>query len=127
MLIPVPSDTEEGAGMLQVAQSTNLALRFALELAALVSLSYWGFHVVASTSWRTVLGIATPLTAAAVWALFASPHASLAPSGTVKAVVQFAVFGLAAASLVHSGKSGLAALFAGVAVVNTALMAGWQQ
>lgn len=50
----------------------NLALRFLLELVALLSLGLWGWRMGAGASrWVLVLGL--PLLAAAAWATFAVP------------------------------------------------------
>lgn len=113
--------------MLQVAQSANLALRFMLEVGALVSLSYWGFHLAAPASLRTLLGVGAPLTAAIAWGLLAAPHAAIALPGPAKAVVQTLILGSAAAGLVHAGRIQAAALFGAIAVVNAALLTVWSQ
>lgn len=53
----------------------NDVLAFAVEMAALVALSAWGFRTgtTRTTSW--LLGLGTPLAAAAAWGLFAAPQA----------------------------------------------------
>ena len=51
----------------------NLALRFFLEVAALVALSYWGFQAGSNDVAHWVLGIGAPLLAAVVWGLFIAP------------------------------------------------------
>ncbi|HSC92183.1 MAG TPA: DUF2568 domain-containing protein [Gaiellaceae bacterium] len=49
------------------------ALRFALELAALAVLAWWGFTLDAGLAVRIVAGIAAPLAAAGVWAAWVAP------------------------------------------------------
>jgi hypothetical protein len=49
----------------------NLALRFLLEMAALVAIGYWGFDQ-HSGIWRFVIGIGGPMLAAVLWGTFAA-------------------------------------------------------
>jgi hypothetical protein len=48
-------------------RAANLALRFALELATLVALAYWGFQAGGSTLVHVLLGLGAPLGAALAW------------------------------------------------------------
>lgn len=108
-------------------KAANLALRFLLEVSALVALGYWGFHVGSSEPLHWVLGIGAPLVAAVVWGLFIAPRATVNVSNTVWIVLQILVFGSAVAALVAAGISTLAIVFAAALAVNAALMIVWKQ
>lgn len=109
-----------------VLQTANLAARFTLELAALGSLSYWGFNTQIGGLPRALLGVAAPLVAALVWGLFASPQAQFT-SGSSKVIVQILVFGSAAVALAVAGRTAWSAAFVAAAVANAALMMRWHQ
>jgi hypothetical protein len=98
-----------------------LAIRFGLELAALVALGYWGFKTGGGTVTKIVLGLGAPLLAAVLWGLFASPKARF-PNEALRAVVEIAVFGGAALALAAAGHTQLAVAFAVVAVVDSGLV-----
>jgi hypothetical protein len=74
-------------------KAANLALRFALELAALAALAYWGWGM----SW--VLAIAAPAAWIALWATFGSPKARVTLSKPRRIVFEGLVFGAAAVAL----------------------------
>jgi hypothetical protein len=66
-------------------------LAFVCELFAFASLAIWGFAVW-PFPWNIVIGIAAPVTAILVWALFVSPRAVLGVHPFVRAVVELLVF-----------------------------------
>ena len=76
----------------------NLALRFALELAALFAYTNWGWTQHAGVM-QVVWGIGLPLVVAAIWGVFRVPEdhgkGLLAVSGPVRLITELAVFGLA--------------------------------
>ena len=113
--------------MLQVAQAANVAVRFALELGALASLSYWGFSVTPAAWPRAVLALVVPVVAAVIWSLLAAPHAGVVLPGPAKVAVQVGVLGSAAAALAHAGRSQLGAAFAAAVLVNAVLLLVWEQ
>ena len=90
----------------------NLALRFLLEIGALISLGYWGWSQHQGLL-RPVLGIGLPIVAGAVWGVFrvpgdrsASGEAPVPVPGIVRLVLELAFFALAVWALVASGRSG---------------------
>ena len=98
----------------------NLALRFLLEIGALIAIGYWGFSQHAGT-WRWVAGLGGPLVAAALWGTFAVPNdpsrsgkAPVPVPGVVRLLLELAFFGLAAWALHDAGKPILALVLAGV-------------
>lgn len=91
------------------AHTINLAIRFLLEVAALVSMGLWVWH--ATDGWlRAALTPLVPLTAAVVWVTFAVPDdpsrsgaAPIAVPGIVRLVIEAAVFVLAVWALNEAG------------------------
>ena len=79
----------------------NLALRFLLEVSALVAMGVWGWQY--GEGWlRFVLAVGVPLVAAAIWGTFAVPDdpsrsgtAPIAVAGTFRLAIELAVFAFA--------------------------------
>jgi hypothetical protein len=101
----------------------NLGLAFALELAAIVALGYWGFQAGGSTAGKVLLGLGTPAVAIVLWALFAAPQASVS-SPVLHWVTVVLVFGGAAVGLWASGQHLLGVLLPVVFVANLAIING---
>jgi hypothetical protein len=97
--------------------NTSLALRFALELAALAALAVWG-----ANKGGLALGVGAPLVAAVIWGLFVAPRAPY-DIPAARLAGQVLVFGAAALGLVALGRPALAAGFAAAVVADAALMA----
>jgi Protein of unknown function (DUF2568) len=102
--------------------ATSLAVRFALELAALAALAVWGVKTGDGTAAKLALGIGAPLVAAVVWGLFVAPRATYDIAGA-RLAGQVLVFGAAALALVGLGRPALAAGFAAAVVADAVLMA----
>jgi hypothetical protein len=105
----------------------NLALRFLLELCALLALGYWGFHTGKSLILKVVLGIGTPLMVAVVWGIFGSPDAPVKLSASLHLLLELVIFGLPVIALYAAGKHGLSFVFGLAVVVNRLLMYIWKQ
>lgn len=101
---------EEGTKLV-IFQSIVLLILFLIELAALASFAYWGFHL--SRGWvvRAALGIGAPLVVAIFWGLFVAPKATFPVSIPVRHLLQIAVFSLASIALYASGQKILAVVF----------------
>jgi len=110
-----------------IAASLNLLVRFVSELAALVALGVWGYHVGSGPVSRVVLAIAMPLAMAAVWGAVVAPRAWRRASDPARLVVELGIFAAATAALAASAGSVLASGFAVVVAVNIALMFAWRQ
>ncbi len=95
----------------------NDILRFVLELFAVVTLGIWGF-VAWPLPWNIVFGIATPVVAILLWALFRSPKAVLHVDAFVKALVEVLVMGAAAFAWWDLGQPAVAVVFAVIATVS---------
>ena len=100
----------------------NLAVRFALELCALLILGLWGWRQ-RDDGFRIVIAVAIPLFCAALWGTFAvandptrSGSAPVAVPGVVRLALEAGFFGLAAWALHDMGFATLTAIF-GTAVV----------
>lgn len=100
----------------------NLGVRFALELAALAAVAYWGATAPAGGVVRLSLAIAAPVLVAVVWGLFIAPKARI-PTGLFgRAGLGFVVFSIAALALWARGQTSLAVVFEGVALASSVLL-----
>lgn len=95
-----------------------LTLRFALELAALAALAWWGVRTGETALAKVLLGAGAPLAMAVVWGAFIAPKASFAVPAPVHVALQFAVLAAATAALVAIQEPTAAGLFAVTAVVD---------
>jgi hypothetical protein len=112
---------------MSIIQTTNLALRFLLELCALTALGYWGFQAGPNLPLKIALGVGAPLLAAIFWGAFVAPKAAVQVSEPLRSALGLLVFALAAAGLVAAGRPSLAWIFGVVALVNAALLWVWRQ
>jgi hypothetical protein len=89
----------------------NLALRFLLEVSALLAMAIWSWRTV--EGWpRVVLAILLPLGAAVVWSVFAVPNdpsrsgsAVIAIPGAVRLAIEVVIFAFAVWALDDAGFS----------------------
>ena len=100
----------------------NLALRFLLELTALVAIGYWGWTQF-DGSLRYLLAIGLPLLAAIVWGTFRVPadasangKAPVRVPGIVRLLIEIIFFGFAIWALYNAGAITSAAILGGVAL-----------
>jgi len=96
----------------------TLAVRFGLELAMLGIYGAWGWRA-ANGPLAVVLALGLPLLAAILWGAFVSPKAAVAAPGIVRLAVEAALFSGAVWMLINLGAPGLAAGFAGLALLQT--------
>ena len=94
----------------------TLAVRFGLELAMLGIYGAWGWRA-ANGPLAIVLALGLPLLAAVLWGAFVSPKAAIVAPGIVRLAVEAALFGGATWMLLALGVPGLAAGFAGLALL----------
>jgi hypothetical protein len=99
----------------------NLALRFFLELAALVAIGYWGWNQHTGLA-RLLLTIGLPVIAAAAWGIFRVPgypnEAVDAVPGWVRLLLEAALFGSATWALIAADWPGWALVFGGVVLLH---------
>ena len=105
----------------------NIALRFILEVCALVFLAYWGFQSSQDLILRIILGIGSPLFIAILWSIFGSPAAPIPFKGFHRLLLEFLIFGLATLALAFSGKPTLAIIYATTVIINRILIDLWDQ
>jgi hypothetical protein len=102
---------------LNVFRWCNLALTFALELAALAALSYAAACLGNGGAATVALAIAAPLVAVLFWQMFAAPR-SIKHVPAAKVAVKLTVFGLATVGLIMYDHRMMGLLFAGTVVIN---------
>ena len=105
----------------------NLAIRFLMEIAALIAIGFWGFDQ-HDGIWRFVLGFGLPIIAAAAWGIFAVPGdrsrsggAPVPVPGAVRLILELALFGLACWALYDADRPLLALILAAVTAFHYAL------
>ena len=103
-------------GMTLLKQAVNAAF-FLMELAALASLTYWGFKVGANLYTRVLLGIGSPVLTAIFWGTFIAPRASRRVSVPFRVVLQALVFGLAFIALRSAGETHLATAYLSTVII----------
>ncbi len=94
-----------------------LAIRFLLELSALLAMGFWGWRY--DDGWlRLVPAIGVPILAAAVWGIFAVPNdpsrsgnAPVATPGILRLLIELVVFGFAVWALRDTGFMGISWVF----------------
>ena len=102
----------------------NLAIRFLLELTALIVMGIWGWNQ--SEDWqRFVIAFGLPITAAAIWGTFAVPNdpsrsgkAPVTIPGIVRLVFELAFFSFATWALYKLGHSNLAFVFGAIVAIH---------
>lgn len=97
----------------------NEGLAFLIELLALAALAWWGAETGSGLFVHLLLGIGTPLVAAVIWGVFASPKATVKLPLAGVLGVKALVFGAALFGLDLLGHRTLAILFGVVAAANT--------
>lgn len=105
----------------------NLALRFLLEIVALISVGVWGWRQ--SDGWlRFVLAIALPIVLAAVWGTFAVPddpsrsgHAIIATPGIIRLLIELVIFAIASWAIYNQGFYKVCFVFTFIVLVHYAL------
>ena len=99
-----------------------LAVRFFVEIGALVALAVGGAHLGGNALAKVGLALLFPAIAGTVWARFAAPKSAHRLPPDRRLVVEVLVFGSAVLALVSAGHPAVAGLFAAVAVIDTALV-----
>lgn len=112
---------------IEAIKGANLALRFLLELCALVAFGYWGFHIGGGLLSKLVLGLGAPLLFAVVWGAFVAPRAVVHLPRLVKVILGLVILEVSAAALAIAGQPILAAVFGGIILINAVLLAIWKQ
>jgi hypothetical protein len=102
----------------------NLALRFLLEMAALVSAGIWGWNQ--SDAWvQYVLAIGIPIILAIIWGTFAVPgdpsrsgKTLIATPGVLRLLIELSVFAFASWSLYDTGFNKVSLVFSAIVLIH---------
>ncbi|WP_194897539.1 YrdB family protein [Catenulispora pinisilvae] len=98
---------------------TNAGLAFALEMAMLAVLVYWGIHTGGNGLAKAALAVGAPAAAIAIWATFLAAGGHPVNLPTVpEAALKLAVFLVAALALAGTGHRTMAIAFAALAVLS---------
>ncbi|MEV7728427.1 DUF2568 domain-containing protein [Streptomyces sp. NPDC087917] len=104
----------------------NDVLAFLLEVVALLALAVWGYEQGGGLVLGVLLGAVVAGAAAVLWGAFAAPRARHPVPTPVALAVKALVFGAAALAIAGLGQPSEALWFAGVALVNTALVTAYR-
>jgi uncharacterized protein DUF2568 len=109
---------------MRLEQPVNLAVRFLLELSALLALGLWGWHW-RDDGFRIVAALTIPIVAASLWGTFAVPNdpsrsgsAPVPVSGLLRLALEFCFFGGATLALYNLGFAKLTATFGAAVVIH---------
>lgn len=97
--------------------STNLAIKFGLELVALGLLAYWG-AVTGSGAGAVALAVIAPAAMIGVWGRFAAPRSAHRLAAPARIPLELALFAFAAVAGYAAGAVILALTFAVLALIN---------
>ncbi len=124
----VRQPTHEGRSPpVDALRAANLAVKFALELAAVTAFAYWGTTGSGSGSGSgsgavaVVLAVAAPLIAIVLWGRFAAPRAPRRLPLRLRAPFELGVFALAALALATTSTAA-AIGFASAVIANSLLL-----
>lgn len=106
-------------------RAANDVLRFLLELAALVAIAAWGWHLELTWPLRLLLAAGMPVLSASIWGQFVAPRAPRYAGPLGRLSVEAGLFGGASLCLAGDGRPQAAAVFALLAAVNTVLVHVW--
>jgi hypothetical protein len=106
---------------LAALRAGNLAVKFALEIAAIAAFADWG-ATVGSGAAAVLVGIAAPLIVVILWGRFAAPRATRRLPLRFRAPFELSVLALAALALL-TASSAAAIAFASVFIINSVLLA----
>jgi hypothetical protein len=99
----------------------NLVLRFALEVSGVVAVTYWAYQASDGPA-RWVLAIGAPAALIGLWAFVIAPGASNPIPARPRIALGSGVLLAAAAALYGAGVETPAIVYAGLIVLNTALL-----
>jgi hypothetical protein len=101
--------------------TSNLALRFVLEIGGLAALAYAGFQL-ADGPWRWLAAVAAPLLLALFWAFVVAPNAANPIAGTLRELIGSLALLAAAGALAASGQPRIAMVFTALVVANNVVL-----
>lgn len=99
-----------------------IALRFLLEIAILVAISYGGFHIGSSYLTKILFSIGALVITIIIWSLFGSPNAPFAFQGLNRLLLELAILGVAIAFVWNLLNSTVIIIFAIIFILNSFYM-----
>jgi len=102
-------------------KDANLAVKFVLELIAIAAFAYWGSQL-PGVLVAVLVGVAAPAAAVALWGVFCAPTSARRLPTRLRVPFELGVFALAGGALVAAGRTGIAAGFGAVVIVNAVLL-----
>ena len=108
-------------------KGANLALRFLLEIGALVAFAYWGFSVGDGWAGKLLLGIGIPLLVGIIWSIFVAHRSAVSTPVAAKGILGLIILEAAAVALAAAGRAAVAVAFGGIVVINAVLIVIWEQ
>jgi hypothetical protein len=106
---------------MQVIKGLSLVLAFALELAMLAALAYWGLETGGGTAGRLLLTIGAPAAAVVIWSRWLAPTSGHRLRMPWLKIVTAVMFALAATALYASDQATLAVTLGVAAAINVGL------
>jgi len=88
-----------------------LAIRFLLEMLALIALGYWGYDLGKGMWMKLSFMFLFPIIMMFIWGMFISPKAIFEIPEWFRILLELSLFGIAAFGLYNSGLNTLAILF----------------
>jgi Protein of unknown function (DUF2568) len=114
------------ATVVAALRTSNLGLKFGVELGAIASLGYWGASLNGSLL-SVVMMVLAPATMIVLWGRFAAPHASRRLSPKARIPFELTILLLAAVALLAAGEGALAVVMAVVVLLNALLLSALGQ
>lgn len=106
-------------------RAANLALKFLLELAALVSFGYAAYAATPNRALAAAAAVLAPVAGAIVWGIFAAPKSTRRLRDPALLVFEMVFFAVAALALIHAGdRNGGVALYL-LFLMNASLLHYW--
>lgn len=99
-----------------------LALRFLLELAAIVAVTWWGFTLGAPIAVQIIVGLAAPVGVIILWGAVVSPRPRWMVPGWARQLAEALVWLAALGALLTLGATGFAGLFAVLVVLDRVVL-----
>lgn len=94
-----------------------LAIRFLLEMLALIALGYWGYYLGKGIWMKLSFLILFPIIMMVIWGMFISPKAFFHFPEWLRLLLELTLFGIAAFGLYNSGFYALALLFLIIVII----------
>ena len=106
------------------AHPINLALRFILEIIAMIAIGQWSYRLTIS-SWKYAWVLVIPLVVAIIWGVFNVPgdpsRSGAAPvivPGLIRLIVELAIFAFASWALLTTGHTQWSVIFSAIVLVH---------